>query len=75
MHDMTYPQLLKRKDDYMKTEDVLMMTPIQDDLVVIVAELTQENKRLNEIIASQNNRIEALLIDNHFTSGKHHGQN
>lgn len=71
---MTYPQLLKRKDDYMKTEDVLMMTPIQDDLVTIVAELTQENKRLNEINVSLARQIEALTIDNYFTSGKHHGQ-
>ena len=42
------------------------MMPIQDDLVTIIAELTQENRRLNEIIAKQADTIQALTLDLHL---------
>lgn len=61
---MTYPTLLKRKDDYMKTEDVLMMTP----------EPCEHCKTLAEQLKAALAQIEALTIDNYFTSGKHHGK-
>ena len=60
---LIYPELFK--GDEMRDEEMLMM-PIQDDLMTIIAELTQENKRLNEINEKQADTIQALTLDLHI---------
>ena len=62
---MNYPTLLKRQGDDMKDEDMLMM-PIQDDLLAIIAGQVEELKRLNAIIVKQADTIQALTLDLHL---------
>ena len=49
----------------MRNEELLMMTP----------EPCEHCKTMAEQLKAALAQIEALTIDNYFTSGKHHGQN